>query len=625
MMLHRFIGAYGNGWAPTFRGRVNHSFGQAQGRPFGQAQGRPRRSRWRGVAPYPLLRIFFLGLSLSLLAGCAYFNTFYNATTYYQQGVTIMEEAGNRESDRLPSQANTAFGSAIEKSLKVIENFPNSRYVDDALFIVGRSHFYRQEYGLAERYLGQLLNEYPWIDYGDEIRIWLGKVHAEMGLYDLMEEDLAPILAQEDPPPGLLTEVYILQGELAVRQQDLPAAISAFEQGAERAVGPAQKSSLYYRLYTLAFEAEDYATALNYLGRFARTTPNESERIQARLTRVQLLQQMDDIDGAYREIRNMVALSEFASIIPGLQLEIGKIERRNGNTAEALDHFIALFEEFQGSSEASAAAFHAGDISLTELHDIDRANGYYSRVRNNSIHYQPAREKMQQIATLKRLDSQISDLRKQLELRATHGSPAAGDSAVTDIDRAQVRKELAYANYRLGEIRLFELHDEAASLEIMANIVSNFEETEVASQAAYVLYYHTQDRPDQEAFWRAVLLEKYPLSPYALALDDGASMTGNPRLDSLTVLADRAVEGDPRLALRLFRTIQEQFGTAQASFSIAYLYDEYLGQLDNAIAAYEEHLALHPSGNYREKAQQRLKVLQEIKADLPIGFQQAPK
>ncbi len=574
--------------------------------------------------PRRLPGLILPGLALFLLAGCAYFNTFYNATNYFQQGVNTLEGTNTRESGRVPLQANDAFASAIEKSQKVIEEYPDSRYVDDAFFIIGRSHFYRQEYGLAERNLRQLLNEYPWIDYADEVRIWLAKVHAEMGMYDLVEEDLAPILAMDDPPRNLLTEVYVLRGELALRREDVPGAMRAFEQGAEATTKPARKSALLYRLYTLAHEAEDYPAALGFLDQFTRSTPNEDERINARLTRVQLLQLMDDIDGAYREIRNMVNLSEFASIIPGLQLEIGKIERRNGNTDEAVTHFIDLIKEYRSTPEASEAAFYVGDMYLTEYHDIESANDYFSRVRNNSIYFGPAREKLQQITTLKNMHARIRDLREQLGLEGDPTTLSEGDASGDKIDSAQVRQELAYANYRIGEIRLFELNDVTSGLEVMADIVTNFEETDVAAQAAYVLYYHTQDGPEQAAFWRSVLLEKYPHSPYSLILDDESSATGIPRLDSLMVLADAAVERDPRWALRLFRTIQDQFGTEQASFSIAYLYDEYLGQLDNAIAAYEEHLSLHPTGHYSEQARQRLGVLRDIKAELPTELQQAP-
>ena len=59
--------------------------------------------------------------ALLLFAGCAYFNTFYNAQNYYRSGLQFMETAGQSGDDKIPRQAADAFGQAIQKSLKVIE------------------------------------------------------------------------------------------------------------------------------------------------------------------------------------------------------------------------------------------------------------------------------------------------------------------------------------------------------------------------------------------------------------------------------------------------------------------------------------------------------------------------
>ncbi|MFB0516151.1 MAG: tetratricopeptide repeat protein [Candidatus Neomarinimicrobiota bacterium] len=577
-------------------------------------------------------------MALALFASCAYFNTFYNATIYYDTGVKALETAGASGSANIPKLASDAFGKAIEKSLKVIEKYPESRYVDDAFFIIGRSYFYRQEYGLAERYLRQLLQEYPWSPFSSDARIWLAKVHAQLGLTDMVEEDLAPILALPDPPPALLAEIYMLRGDIALRQGNVSAAITAFQKGAQLASDATQQSAIYYQLYELTEEQEDYAAALGFLDRYARTTPSESERINSRLTRVQLLQKMGDLEGAYKEIRNMVSLTEFASIIPGLQLELGKIELRRENWTEALNRFGEVIDEFATLPEASEAAYRAGEIHFTQFYDIDQARDNFRRVKRNTTYYQPAQVKLEQIATLKDMNKKITTLRSQLGLDKpaeeeslvegiaiqSPGEEALPGKAVQEIDStrpaldtAEVRQNLAYAMYRLGEIQLFEMEDVGNGLTIMADIVSNFDNTEVAAQAAYVLYTHTRDNPDQATFWRTIILEKYPTSPYGLLLSARGPTTGDRELDSLITLADEAIPHNPRRALYLFRKIHEQFGTEQSSYAIAYLYDEYLAQLDSAIVAYDEYLSLFPTGMFSSDTNRRLNFLRRIKAGLP--------
>ncbi|GAG07601.1 unnamed protein product, partial [marine sediment metagenome] len=249
----------------------------------------------------------------------------------------------------------------------------------------------------------------------------------------------------------------------------------------------------------------------------------------------------------------------------------------------------------------------------------------------------PAQVKLQQISNLKELNKKISTLRAQLGLMVEEAEEPVGEGVVAEsresgkvqgkaqeetdpagvgIDTAKVRQELAHALYRLGEIQLFEMEIHDTALEIMAEIVLSFDDTEVAAQAAYVLYVHTRDYPEQAAFWRALLLEQYHDSPYGLLLSDKGFTSGDPVLDSLTALIDEKVSQSPRQALILFREIRDRFGTEQSCFAIAYIYDEYLDQLDSAITTYDEYLLLYPSGVYGKDAGERLEFLRRIKAGL---------
>lgn len=631
------------------------------------------QSRWKR-----LLIPLFLALPI-LIGGCAYFNTFYNAKDYYQRALEAMDTRSATGENEIPRQAQDAFGTAIDKSHKVIEKYPTSRYVDEAFFIIGRSHYYRREYGLAERFLQQLLNEYPWSPYSDEVSVWLARVHAEMGLNDAVDEDLAPILEMDQPPRKLLTDIYLLRSDMAMRDGDDNRAVLMLVEAAGSSTDPAQKAAIYYQLFTLTIEMDDYTNALDFLNQFARTTPSEKERVEARLKRVQLLQEMGDLEGAYKEIRNMVSLREFADIIPGLQLELAKIELARSNIDDALQRFTEIIDENPTLPEASESAYRVGVIYLTQLHDIKQAQDFFKRVKRNTTYHQPAQNGIAQITTLVKQNNMIVDLRtkiglavdedengmpaKQLSLdelagdaeRASNssrqrtrtradlideteipeemeGQPAPVPKPVADqpvevvdqkvetetaesvIDTAQIRQELAYAMYRLGEIKMFDMTDTSGALELMAEIVSNYEETDVAAQAAYMLYYYAAEQSEQKLFWEAILGERYSNSPYGRYLRDREVKPADASLDSLTNLAALNISSDPLLAMRVYRKIRQLFGTEHSVFSIAYLYDEYLADLDSAVIGYDDYLAIFPTGEYSEIAKQRLEFLQGIKA-----------
>ena len=54
---------------------------------------------------YRLIKL--ISLFIFTLFGCVYFNTFYNAETYFKKGMQTIEESAIEDSDEIPSKAKT--------------------------------------------------------------------------------------------------------------------------------------------------------------------------------------------------------------------------------------------------------------------------------------------------------------------------------------------------------------------------------------------------------------------------------------------------------------------------------------------------------------------------------------
>ena len=75
----------------------------------------------------------YIVLSIILiLNSCVYFNTFYNAETYFKEGMKTIEESAIEDSEDIPNKAKIQLEKAINKCSIVIEKFPDSKYLDDA-------------------------------------------------------------------------------------------------------------------------------------------------------------------------------------------------------------------------------------------------------------------------------------------------------------------------------------------------------------------------------------------------------------------------------------------------------------------------------------------------------------
>ncbi len=80
-----------------------------------------------------MTRLLFTALLLACLSGCAYYNTFYNARKKYDQALEL-----SRQNPENPvALEETLLDDAIYGAGKVLANYPESRWVDDAQLLLG--------------------------------------------------------------------------------------------------------------------------------------------------------------------------------------------------------------------------------------------------------------------------------------------------------------------------------------------------------------------------------------------------------------------------------------------------------------------------------------------------------
>ena len=82
-------------------------------------------------------------LLLLLITNCVYYNTFYLAEKFYDEGIEEKQKA--KETQRRGPSGNQKFDMTIEKCTRVLVRFPGSDYVDDALLLMGKA-FYQKAF-----------------------------------------------------------------------------------------------------------------------------------------------------------------------------------------------------------------------------------------------------------------------------------------------------------------------------------------------------------------------------------------------------------------------------------------------------------------------------------------------
>ncbi len=191
---------------------------------------------------------------VGILAGCgrgtfvgrqyqdftAYYNTFYNATKAFEEGrESVTQEDPEIDRNRYlsifqePRGASNAqpFDKAIEKSADVLREHPNSKWVDDAVLLIGKSYFYQENFvGAAQKFregiaLGTGRQE--------EARFWLARTLVVTDRYAEASDVLASALEGIEEVGPWTARMFLVRGELFVRQERWEEAEQALGRGVQ--------------------------------------------------------------------------------------------------------------------------------------------------------------------------------------------------------------------------------------------------------------------------------------------------------------------------------------------------------------------------------------------------------
>lgn len=191
------------------------------------------------------------------LLSCAYFNTFYNAEQYFKKAEKIrLEKAG----ETIPVSAIDSYSKVIDKSRLVLEKYPDTRYRKDALLLIGKAHFYRQEYRLAEATFQQFADEFG-ESYLFERGYWQAMVKWKQGKSQAALEALTTNL-DESLSKDQKAEMHLSISEIQLELNEDKLALENLLKGAELTSDADQRGQIYYRISILAFDKKDYELAL---------------------------------------------------------------------------------------------------------------------------------------------------------------------------------------------------------------------------------------------------------------------------------------------------------------------------------------------------------------------------
>ena len=328
------------------------------------------------------------------VSSCAYFNTFYNTKKVFNEA---KKERKKRLSEKPSSAELQKYDKTIEKASRILEIYPNSKYVDDALIILGECFYYKGENVKAQRKFHELITYFPESDYFLKAKIWLAKTDIKLKNYPAARLNLQELLGSQKLKSDIRDESRYLLGESLFEEGKFSEAAKEYETAALAAKDKLIRTNAYLKLGECQIISEKYSEAIASFKNATKYSPDKNLKFDARLNLGRALKLAGDFKNAtricsqllgnvsYRKRHGLVKL-EIADCVyhEGLSL-YDKLKDANveysGKIKQALDEYKATAEEFKRTEVSATAYYQMAKIYEQDLADFNKAVDAYNRVR----------------------------------------------------------------------------------------------------------------------------------------------------------------------------------------------------------------------------------------------------
>ena len=555
---------------------------------------------------------------LFVFSSCAYFNTFYNARQYFEQAEKQrLEKAG----ESIPPGAIDAYGKVIDKSQYVIDKYPDSKLVKEALLLIGMSRFHRKEYRIAETVFKQYVETYA--DNVDQAEYWLALCKWKLGKPQPALDVLQSML-ETATDKNFISSIYLSKAEINLDIDNSKLALEYLVLAAETNKDRDERGQIYYRIAELAYNAEDYEQSLSANTEVVKNSTSKKRKEEANLQIVRIHRLLGNWDTVKDLIKSMLLDETFKTIHGDLDLELVKLYQMDGLMEEAITRIESIKEDYKNSKTSAEAYYIHGEIALYDYWNLDDAKKYFewvTREYRQSIYTSTANLRAKEITKYQESLEEITTLDDQILLTIAVLDSLIDDSlkSVREKEVNNSRISIASHLYNLGELEAFHFKRQDSSMTHFQRIVDEFTETDYYPKSLFALYYinfSTGDTITAEIYSKRIL-DELPSSEYAdylrkalnLPVDQG-SVQAMLRQGELEWLIN------PTNALTHYRNIiltdSQSETAARAAYFLAYNYDYTFYEPDSALKYYSWLHENHENSEQALASKLRFEILQQI-------------
>jgi len=537
-----------------------------------------------------LLLVATFGLS------CVYYNTFYNGRKAFN------EAENSRKKIKGKGRGNVSgYRKAIEKSLKVIEDYPDSKYYDDALHILMVSYYHTEQFPKSERRAREILAVYPDGEYVRDATLYLAKAK-------LMQKDVADAVVvfqdifEGDYEASFKSEAAMTLGTYHRDDEDHKLAEPYFLALRDSLGNEDEKRLAQTYLADGYYDSYRFEDALGAYLQLLGMEPDKDEKYHSLYQAADCSYRLMRIEDGQDYLTTLMDEDIYFDSLPSLKLKMGEGYEHSEELALAEAVYRDVINETEKGYARAEAFWRLGLIYQYDYDDLIEAKLYYDSTTKLDRGTGIGKDALQQSSAIGLLE----EYSQAIEL----------DSSATQ----EMIDEAAYIQYQLAELYWLDLNKPDSGIIAMQTVVDSFPTAYDSPKALIALSEMIRDRRGDSTAADSILHEvlvRYPASDFVVEALDRLGLIGSEADTGYAGMYFQRAEyflvdeADLDSARANYQMVVDRFEDsryfAQASFALIWLTEMYDSPGDSSIIwAYTEFADSFSGSGWANEARSRL-------------------
>jgi tetratricopeptide (TPR) repeat protein len=323
----------------------------------------------------------------------SYYNTYYNAKIAFdgaEQEINDAEENGLDSlelggSSQIPQTAKAKLDTAIIKASKLLTFYPTSKYVDDALFMIGKSYFYEGDYLKADRKFLELFAKFPHSEFILSAQFWYGRSLFRQKKYDegvQRLQDLYTTATGKGGDKNIAGEVLVELGKYYFHVKDYDNAVKNLTQGIALSGDDELRARAQLKIGSCYEQSGDFQKALQAYDKVDDFGPGYNTLFRSKFDAARMLEKLNRYNEALSKFEGFLDEAKNKDHFAEINYQIADVYLQLGRWSDAIAKYQYIDTTFARTDEAANSYFKLGTLYETRFNDYSKAEIEYDKARS---------------------------------------------------------------------------------------------------------------------------------------------------------------------------------------------------------------------------------------------------